>query len=139
MAGTTSIGTPSRERWLTLPPDRVAQIEASYGLKEPALDALANRRPQVGGRCDPARQRRGVREELLHLLRALAASLARGEVRLHLCGLRLAEAAVHEVVETIVELVARHDASASLSSRRARKSWAFDVPGARFSSAAISS
>ena len=64
---------------------------------------------------------------------------AEDPVRLDLRRLRLAEAAVHEVVETFVELVARHDASASLSSLRARNSWAFDVPGASFKSAAISS
>ena len=46
---------------------------------------------------------------------------------------------VHPVVETFVELVARHDPSASLSSLRARKSCAFDVPVARFNIAAISS
>ena len=69
----------------------------------------------------------------------VAAEGAGAEVRRHL-GRRLRrQGAVHPVVETFVQLVARHDPSASLSSLRARKSCAFDVPVARFNIAAISS
>src|SRR4029453_14120112 len=76
---------------------------------------------------------------LAQLALALAARGAAREVRLDLARGVARERAVEPVVEPKVELLAGHDASASLSSRRARCSCAFDVPGARPRSCAISS
>ena len=62
----------------------------------------------------------------------LAAGVAAREVRLDLGRHGRRQRAVEPVVETCVQLLARHDSSTSLSSRRARCSWAFEVPGATF-------
>jgi len=80
-----------------------------------------------------------VSQQLTQLPLALATRRAAREVRLDRQGLGPGQGAVHPVVQTFVELVAGHETRASLSSRRARKSWAFDVPGAIDSIAAISS
>ena len=64
----------------------------------------------------------GDREQLAQLPLALATRLAAGEVRRDRLGVGPREHAVHEVVQAFVELVAGHETSASLSSRRARNS-----------------
>ena len=80
-----------------------------------------------------------MREQLAQPALPVAAEGAGEKVRLDLGRGPRGQSTVHPVVETFVELVARHDPSASLSSLRARKSCAFDVPVARFNIAAISS